>query len=170
MDSHTERVAKGLKQAMQAEIEGQHFYEMAAQSTKDARGREVFETLAHEEFEHYQFLKAQYQSLEQTGRIDATAKLGEPHRLAGPHPIFSPDIRKRIGSAHYEMTALSIGIQLELSAVNFYRAEAEVAHDPEVKAFHQRLAVWEKGHLSALQAQAEALKEDYWHESGFAPF
>ena len=45
MDPHTERVADGLKKAMQAEIEGQHFYQMAARSTPDARGREVFETL-----------------------------------------------------------------------------------------------------------------------------
>jgi len=170
MDQHTERVAQGLKQAMQAEVEGQHFYEMAAQTTKDAQGREVFEALAREELDHFEFLKAQYHSLVKTGRVDATAKLGEQRRLEGPHPIFSPDIRKRIGGAHYEMTALSIGVQLELSAVNFYRAEAEAAQDPEVKAFHQRLAAWEKGHLSALQAQVDALKEDYWHEAGFAPF
>ena len=170
MDPHTERVAEGLKKAMQAEIEGQHFYQMAARSTPDARGREVFETLAREELDHFNFLKAQHQSLVETGRIDAKAKLGEQLKLDGPHPIFSEEIRKRIGSAHYEMTALSIGIQLELSAVNFYRAEAEAARDPQVKAFHERLAAWEKGHLSALQAQSEALKEDYWHESGFAPF
>ncbi len=170
MDPHTERVAQGLKKAMQAEIEGQHFYQMAARTTSDARGREVFETLAREELDHFEFLKAQYQSLVKTGRIDATAKLGEQLKLEGPHPIFSPDIRKRIGGAHYEMTALSIGIQLELSAVSFYRAEAEAAHDPEVRAFHQRLAAWEKGHLSALQSQADALKEDYWHDAGFAPF
>jgi rubrerythrin len=170
MDPNTERVAAGLEKAMQAEIEGQHFYQMAAQNTPDARGREVFETLAREELEHYEFLKAQYQSLKQTGRVDAEAKLGEPLKLEGPHPIFSSEIRRRIGGAHYEMTALSIGIQLELSAVNFYRAEAEATSDPQVAAFHQRLAAWEKGHLSALQAQSEALKEDYWHESGFAPF
>jgi len=41
------------------------------------------------------------------------------------------------------MSALSIGIQLELGAVHFYRAEAAAATDASVTAFYEELALWE---------------------------
>ncbi|MFH1755171.1 MAG: hypothetical protein ABIA59_05655 [Candidatus Latescibacterota bacterium] len=68
------------------------------------------------------------------------------------------------------MTALSIGIQLEMSAVNFYTGEAEISTDPQIKSFYMELAEWERGHLHALQTQADSLREDYWSEGGFSPF
>ncbi len=170
MDESTKRVAEGLKKAMQAEHEGRHFYLMAAGSTQDAKGQATFTDLAEEELDHFNYLKRHYESVLKTGKVDATAVLGEQKALSGTHPIFSEEIKTRVKDAHYEMTALSIGIQLELSAVNFYRAEAEATSDPQVKKLHEELAKWEQGHLAALEQQANALKEDYWHDAGFAPF
>ena len=170
MEEGTKRIAAGLEKAMQAEIEGYHFYQMAAKSTEDAKGRETFRYLADEEQGHFNFLKAQHESITKTGEVATDVQLGEKREFAGGHPIFSDQIRERIGRAHYEMTALAIGIQLEKSAVEFYEAEAQAASDPAVKALHRELMIWEQGHLSALQAEADALKEDYWHEARFAPF
>ncbi len=170
MDKATERVVEGLGKAMQAEREGQHFYLMAAESTSDPKARQVFQGLANEEVDHFNFLKGQYRSIVETGKIDASLKLGPQAALEGPHPIFSNAIQERIGNAHYEMTALSIGIQLETSAVIFYQAEAKAVDDPEVKAFYEKLAEWEQGHLNALQAEADTLREDYWDKGGFSPF
>ena len=170
MDESTKRIAEGLRKAMRAEHEGRHFYLMAAESTQDAKGQETFKDLAEEELDHFNYLKKHYESVLKTGKVDATAVLGEQKALGGTHPIFSEEIKTRVKDAHYEMTALSIGIQLELSAVNFYRAEAEATSDPQVKKLHEELAKWEQGHLAALEQQANALKEDYWHDAGFAPF
>ncbi len=170
MDERVKRMVDGLEKAMVAEIEGHHFYQMAANSTKDDKGRQTFLDLAAEEMDHYSFLKTQAEALAKTGKVDSTAKLGEQKALSGSHPIFSEQIKQRVGQAHYEMTALTIGIQLEQSAVEFYRAEGEAASDPDVKALHKDLMFWEQGHLAALQAQADALKEDYWNEARFAPF
>jgi rubrerythrin len=170
MADAADRVAQGLSKAMQAEQEGRHFYLMAAQSTQDPKGRQVFERLAEEELGHFNYLKTQYRSVKQTGRVDTSVQLGSRLDLSGGHPIFSEEIKNRIGQAHYEMTALSIGIQLELSAVKFYTGEAEAASDPVVKSFYKELAEWEQGHLDAFRAQADSLKEDYWSEGGFSPF
>jgi rubrerythrin len=68
------------------------------------------------------------------------------------------------------MSALSIGIQLELSSEQFYRQEAEAAEDPAVVKFFTELAEWESGHYHALLKQQESLKEEYWSKGGFAPF
>ena len=170
MDPTTERIAAGLRKAMQAEHEGQHFYLMAAKNSTDPKGREVFQSLADDEVEHFNFLKGQYTAVVRTGKIDASLKLKPRTELKGEHPIFSSEIKERIGTAHYEMTAVSIGIQLEQSAVNFYKAEAQATEDPDVKAFYEELAVWEQGHLDALRAESDALREDYWNQGGFSPF
>lgn len=170
MDAAIKRMTDGLAKAVQAEIDGYHFYMMAARSTSDAMGREVFEALAEEEKDHQRFLKAQYKALMETGKPDSAVRLGKPTDLSGMSPIFSEQIKSRVRDAHYEMTALSIGMQLELSAIQFYKAEAEAATDPTVRAFYNELADWETGHYRALQRQQESLKEGYWSDGGFAPF
>jgi len=48
--------------------------------------------------------------------------------------------------------------------------EARDATVAEVKAFYEKLTSWERGHLSALQRQADELKEEYWTEGHFWPF
>jgi rubrerythrin len=169
MDPMVQRMTEGLRKAMLAEQEGRHFYMMAARSTQDQQGRQTFERLAEEELDHFNFLRTQYGSLLKTGSIDEQVKLG-PKKFTGEHPIFSAELKRRVGGAHFEMTALSVGIQLELSAVTFYRAEAEAASDPKVEAFYTQLVAWELGHLQVLQREVDALKEGYWHDANFEPF
>lgn len=166
-DSRT-TVLEGLRKAMEAETFGRHFYLMAGRSTDDERGREVFAMLAEEEKRHGEFLAAQYASLRERGETDASASLGGGTSVGGP--IFTEKLRARAGEAHFEMTALSVGMELELSSIQHYRTLSEAAGDPKVKAFFDELAAWEKGHYDALAAQYEDLKEDYWAANAFAPF
>jgi rubrerythrin len=171
MDSpNKNRILEGLKQAIQAEHDGHGFYLMASRGTDDPQAKEIFGKLAAEELDHHRYLRAQYQAILKTGSVDPGAKLGPRLRLADESPIFSPSFKERVGQAQMEMSALSIGIQLELGAMNFYKGEAEAADDPAVKAFYEELAAWESGHYHALLNQQEALKDDYWAGSGFSPF
>ncbi len=169
-DEIIKKVAERLSEAMQAEYEGRHFYLMAAQTTQDPKGREVFMQLAQEEFEHAKFLKAQYRALLETGRPDANLKLGPRPDLSRASPIFSEQIRTRLKDAHFEMTALSVGIQLELTAKDFYSQQATKTDNIVITTFFLELADWETGHYRALLAQQEELKDEYWAGSGFAPF
>jgi rubrerythrin len=170
MDTATQRVTDGLQRAIRTETDGYHFYTMAAGSVKDPKGKEVFNRLAQDELSHLRFLKTQYQAFLETGRADEQARLGTPDEWAGENPIFSEKIHKRLHDAHFEMSALSIGIQLELSSEKFYRAEARAVSDPAVVKFYNDLADWESGHYHALLKQQESLKEEYWSKGGFAPF
>ena len=171
MDSNEKkRIADGLKEAIQAEIDGFHFYMMAARSTEDPKGREVFESLAEDEKEHVRFLSLQYDAFMDKGVADPAVTLGKRASLQGASPIFSDSFRQRITGAHFEMSALSIGISLELSAVNFYKDQAAQSNDPIVQKFYTELADWESGHYKALLQQQESLKEDYWAGGGFSPF
>ena len=170
MDDTTQTILQGLKAAILAETEGHHFYLMAARTTSDEQGQRIFEQLAQEELQHVQFLQSQYRSFLETGGPDASLALGTPTALDSQSPIFSDQIKGRIAEAHFEMTALSVGIQLELSAQRYYSEAAVAAADPAVKQFYTELAEWESAHYHALLAQQESLKEDYWSAGGFAPF
>ncbi|MBN2563596.1 MAG: ferritin family protein [Phycisphaerae bacterium] len=164
------RLAGGLLKAIKAERDGHSFYSMAANASADPKAKEVFAQLAAEESDHMRFLTQHYESVLKTGKPDQAAKLGPRTDLSGLSPIFSDGIKARIKDAHYEMSALSIGLQLEADAMAFYQAEAEAANDPYVRRFYAELAGWEAGHYRALLQQQEELKEEYWSNSGFAPF
>ena len=142
---------------------------MAATCSQDAKAKEVFTRLADEELDHMHFLTKQHESILQTGRPDESTKLGSPLNLSAMSPIFSDAIKTRVKDAHFEMSALSIGMQLELDATKFYKSQAEAADDAAVKQFYTELAEWESGHYEALRRQQEELKEDYWSAGGFSP-
>jgi rubrerythrin len=169
MDDAARATARALFDAARAEADGYYFYSMAARSARDPKAKEVFQLLAAEELDHQEYLSAQYRSVLQTGKVDARARLGPRATLDGASPIFSDEIRGRLDEAHMEMSALSIGIQLELSSLTYYQGEAAKAADPAVKRLFEELAEWEKGHYQALLRQQQALKDDYWSANGFSP-
>lgn len=170
MNENDERIARGLLEAMKTETDGYHFYKMAASTTEDEQGRATFEQLAQEELSHLRALKQQRDALTETGALDPSINLGSRTKMSGPNPIFSPKLKERVGEAHFEMSALSIGIQLELNSEKHYRAQAEQAAAGTARDFFNQLAEWESGHYEALNRQLEELKEDYWSAGGFAPF
>ena len=94
----------------------------------------------------------------------------QPADLSGASPIFSEHLKSRLQDAHYEMSALSIGIQLEQSSMAYYKEQAGRHADPAIRAFFEELADWERGHYEALTRQQESLKDDYWYGAGFSPF
>jgi rubrerythrin len=163
-------LADGLKKAIMAERDGHSFYRMAASCSEDPKAKDVFARLASEELDHMGFLMKQYESVLNTGRPLRSAKLGSRADLSGSSPIFSDRIRARIQDAHVEMSALSIGIQLELDSMAFYRSQADTVSDPTVSEFYTELAEWEAEHYAALLRQQQELKENYWSASGFYPF
>jgi rubrerythrin len=170
MGANNQDVINGLQQAIQTESYGHHFYNMAAATIEDPKGKEIFGTLAQEELAHMKFLKDQYKSFVERGKADEAARLGPQSDLSGTSPIFSASIKNRISTAHFEMTALSVAINLELSSEQFYRKQSNAASDPAVVKFFSDLADWESGHYHALLRQQEELKQDYWTGAGFAPY
>ncbi len=165
----SERIIAGIKEAMLAERQGIEFYTVAARTTADEKGKEVFLMLAAEEGRHLDYLRSLYRDVATTGMagyydIDSGAELG------GNSPIFSDELRHRLADAHWEMTALSVGLHLELASIERYRTMARQAEQPELRRFFESMARWEEGHAGALERQSRSLREDYWNQAGFAPF
>ena len=163
-----EKILAGLKESILTEQTGRSFYDVAAQNTADEQGRETFRMLAQEEENHLAFLARNYAHL-LAGEPVEPLEAG-PSLLDGPSPVFSPALKARIAEAHWEMTALSVGLQLEQATIERYRRLAEEAGPGPVADFYKSLARWEETHAAALKRQSEYLLESYWASARFAPF
>jgi bacterioferritin (cytochrome b1) len=164
-----DQLLAGLKEAILTEQTGVQFYTVAASNTTDVQGREVFQQLARDEAEHQQWLRRQYGHIVEGTPWEEMRPVFHAD-LSGPSPIFSDGLRSRIGEAHWEMTALAVGLALEEATVTRYRNLARAAEQPDVRRFFEELARWEESHAEALSRQSNLLKESYWHEAHFAPF
>ena len=169
MPQTTEQLTAGLKEAILTEQTGVQFYTIAANNTRDPKGKEVFTQLARDEAEHQEWLRRQYGHL-LGGQPFEPLRARHHADLAGPSPIFSEELKSRIGGAHWEMTALSVGLALEHATVVHYRNLAQAADRPDVRKFFEELKVWEESHAEALRRQHNLLLESYWQEAHFAPF
>jgi rubrerythrin len=169
MDKQTEEILQGLKIAIEAELTGHEFYKNAAKSTSDPMGKETFKRMAEEEMGHFNYLRHQYQSVLEKGDYDVSKKLMKKEYSHAKNPIFSEEIKNRVKESHFEVSALTIGMKLELDAVNFYRSCAQKAQSEDAKQFYNELAEWEQDHFLAFEGALNLLKEDYFQANNFVP-
>ena len=161
---------EALKTALEAEMTGHQFYLHAAKTTEDPQGKATFTRLASEELEHFHLLRKQYAAILENGVFDRSLALIEVLDSESTSPIFSPQFRERVGQQHFEMSALSVGMQLELSAIQHYQQSADNSEDADVKAFFSSLVEWEQGHYDSFAAELEQLREEYWQSNDFLPY
>jgi rubrerythrin len=169
MDKQTIEILEGLKTAIEAELTGHEFYKNAAKSTDDPMGKETFSQMAEEEMAHFNYLRHQYNSVLEKGDYDFSKKLIKKTKEHAASPIFSEEIKNRIKDSHFEVSALTIGMKLELDAMKYYRSCAEKAQNEEVEQFYSELADWEQDHYLAFEKQLEVLKQEYFQANNFIP-
>jgi rubrerythrin len=169
MDKQIEGILKGLKTAIEAELTGHEFYKNAAKSTNDPLGKETFSCMAEEEMGHFNYLRHQYKSVLDNGDYDFSKKMIKKQHKHADNSVFSEEIKERIKDSHFEVSALSIGMKLELDAMKYYRSCAKAAHNEQVRRFYNELAEWEEDHYAAFERQLEMLKEEYFTANNFVP-
>jgi len=141
--STNQEIINGLKEAMVAERTGIEFYTAAAERTTDPQGKQVFQRLADEEKKHLEYLGAWYRQLSENSIPELTLGNSEID-LSGPSPIFSSELKKRINQAHWEMTALAVGLALETGSIAHYQTLAARAKTEELRTFLMPLCAGKK--------------------------
>ena len=169
MDKQTNEILAGLKTAIEAELTGHEFYKNAAKSTSDPVGKETFARMAEEEMSHFNYLRHQYRSVLEKGDYDFSKRLAKKQFRHAESPIFSEEIKNRIKNSHFEVSALSIGLKLELEAMKYYRSCAKEAKNEQTRQFYNELAKWEENHYLVFKRQLEMLKEEYFQANNFIP-
>ena len=159
-----------LRKAYQIEVDGHTFYSMAADQADKEPVRELFDKLACDEVEHKAYLKEVMRGVDERGVAAFTVGRRDPDLRAFSDSVFTERFKERARGAAFEMGVLSVGMQLESNAIAYFTSAARDADEGEVRGFYQFLADWEKEHLEALERLYNGVRQDFWAESGFAPF
>ena len=144
-----------LRIAIATERSGLEFYSRAARLTRDARGRKVFEDLAHEEGEHLGKLEARYSEL-----LQRDPKLeSRPTFLffkGAAHGLFAEGAERLLRGVN-DQQALMIGIRCERGSHRFFKKYGERFEDSEGKQIFLEFADEERDHLDLLVREYRAL-------------
>ncbi|UCD05116.1 MAG: ferritin family protein [candidate division WOR-3 bacterium] len=151
-----------IKESIRLELNGQSFFEKVADKTHNELGKKMFLKLANDEAQHLKVFsdiftemvgegwKKQLDDMESkkdASMIDALAKKVES---AGKESRAS------------ELEAISIAMDLERNAIDFFSKAAKKTTDEKARDIFNRIANEEKLHYDLLQAQ-----HDYLSNSGF---
>jgi len=148
-----------LELAMERERGGREFYLKAAATTRDGKGKQMFEWLARQEEGHLNRLTRQRDALASGGpwpRL-AAGELGEPLRKV-EFPK-AAEARGKVEVVTGELEALKTGIQAEKDSVALYSEAARTSSQPGAKAMFEGLVKEEQGHLDLLEAEYEWLSK-----------
>ena len=164
MNTRIDAVADILRKAFQVEVDGFTFYSMNAERANKPAVRKLYERLARDETEHQAYLRAVMRRYEDHGAQSFHIDRRDPDLGEFSSQIFTDSLKDQAHSDILEIGALSIGIQLESNAVEFFKTAARNTSDPQISGFYQFLADWEGMHLRILNQLFESLHEDVWPE------
>jgi rubrerythrin len=150
-------------------VEGHEFYKVAAKNSKDTGAKKMFESLAKDEREHYEMLAKHQEHLVETGTHKPLKKPAKA-KLQFKSPVFTKAFLSSKRKKNFEMSALSIGVMLEMNAIEFFREQQVKSSDTKAKQFYQFLIDWEGEHLRALIAQRNFLMRGIFEDARFEPF
>jgi Fur family ferric uptake transcriptional regulator len=144
-----------LRIAIATERSGLEFYTRAAKVTRDARGRRIFEDLAHEERSHLGKLEERYSEL----------LLRDPQLESRPTFLFFKGAAnglfaegaERLMRGVNDQQALMMGIRCERGSHRFFKKYGERFEDSEGKQIFLEFADEERAHLDLLVREYRAL-------------
>lgn len=156
-DKRTAQV-EALQIALDTEKKGYQFYRIAARSTSDPEGRQVFEHLAKDEIEHMGVFATLYRSLTNDEPWmtyeEAVARFGE----TPPDQLIFPEVSEdEVKEDFKDLEALREALRFEEKAVSFYTEQASGTEDEKARSFYQSLIEIEKGHVKIIQAELDSL-------------
>jgi len=166
-----------LLRAVQTEVSGQRFYDDAARYCIDPWAKELLYTLAREEEAHAQFLLGQHDALRSgagwltleegmargaAADISRFVVLAEDPSAALFPPGWSP--AQALDQGSDDLTALTLGIEIEKLAVALYQGEGTAARDGAAQDAYRFLAQEERRHYRLLTTHWERLSGTPWEE------
>lgn len=148
---------QALQIALDTEKKGYRFYMMAAKSSKDPKGQEVFEHLAKDEVEHMGVIATMYESLTSDEPWMTYEDAVEKYGKTPTEKIIFPDVPDEPQENFNDINALEEALDFEKKAVQFYSKQAQACEEERARAFYQSLIEIEEGHVQIIQAELDSL-------------
>ena len=147
-----DRCIQMLAAALEKEEKSRDFYKEAITVCASEVGKEMYRMLMAEEGIHMKRIKTIYSGL-QGGSGWTTEWKAHKGEVEDLHKLMQERIRTlgpKITAEMSDLDALTIGIQMEQGAVNFYAESLEKATDPLEREFVEAMLREERGHYAAL--------------------
>lgn len=148
---------EALQIALDTEKKGYRFYMVAANSSKDPKGREVFEHLAKDEVEHMGVIATIFESLTNSEPWMTYEEAVEKYGKTPAEKIIFPDVPEEPQENFNDIKALEEALEFEKKAVQFYSKQAQECEEERARAFYNSLIEIEKGHVQIIQAELDSL-------------
>jgi rubrerythrin len=153
MSSVSESSLVMLDKALEMEKKGKDFYEGAVGRSKNEMGREIFQTLKHDEDVHIARIVDIYGNLTKGNAWNSDWKAKKFSH--GDLTLFFSDLARKHRAETTvdvgDVEALDIGIDFELRSVAFYEQSLAGAKEALERDFVQRMIVEEKSHHKILE-------------------
>ena len=153
-----------IQDAIRLEINGQAFFNQAAEITHNELGKKMFVRLAQEEVKHLETFSRLFS---QIIKSDDWKKQVRSEELKGLSPVIQ-ELAQRIKRAEgqSEVEALRIGMELEQKAVDFFTTSSTKMGDPAAKEIFEKIADEERFHYDLLLAQHDSVTgSGFWLDS-----
>ncbi len=147
-----------LVQGLKLENDGREFYTKIADSLKAGESKAMFEQLAKDEVDHYNFIKRQLQALEAEKGWASIPEMELVESVDAVSVIFPPDLKvvTELGDSPSEQEALLFALGIEDMSFKLYYNSAQKADDPEAKKMFMQLAGAEQVHFRVLMQRYES--------------
>ncbi len=154
-----------VREAIKLEINGRAFFEHAVSQTGNELGKKMFAKLANDEIGH---LKAFGQIFSSIVNDDEWKSLVAQEENERSEIIEQLKRRKQDAARNKragELEAISIGMELERKAIDFFDKSADATFDPKLKQALKRISDEEKFHFDLLQAQYDNVTNSgFWFD------
>ena len=164
MSKLTAPIREFIEEALKLEINGQAFFNRAAEMTRQELGKKMFLRLAGEEARHLEDFSRLFSSIL---RSDDWKKLINKERLRGSSPVIEElAARMKRAESKGDIEALRMGMELELKAIDLFKGCAQKTEEPAAKEIFLKISEEEKFHYDLLQAQVDSLtRTGFWLDS-----
>ncbi len=154
----SDEVRDVIREAIRLEINGKAFFLHAEVVTHNELGKRMFKRLADDEVRH---LDTFSQLFSEVIGGDEWKKLVKEEQLKGPSPLIERlKLKLKKGEKAGELEAMSIGMDLERNAVDFFKKSSKKATDPKAKEIFEKICEEEKLHYVLLQAQYDSVSNN----------
>ncbi|MBI5038672.1 MAG: ferritin family protein [Nitrospirae bacterium] len=150
-------VEHALKKAIMVEKEAMKRYMEYAKATKNVSGKNMFLTLALDEWNHMSILEKQLDSI--SGRnIWYSAEISKSEIELLVPKLKETRTKSNQESGLTDIEALSTALREERKANEYYLKQAGLMTDPGAKKMYLRLAEMEEAHYQILEAELDGIK------------
>lgn len=165
--SQQNKIIAEFEKAYKTEIAGHLFYTTAAAMISDEKGSDIFKHLAAEELQHIAVISSIADSVRSgNGWINYNEAIkGGAHINTEALPIFPERdaLVNRLKSNPTDINAVTIALESEEAAVEFYASLLKEAETTVEKVVLTTLLEMEKNHLKLLRWESESLQNTgFW--------